>query len=104
MWLLTTADLRHRALRFVVVTVLTAVVFVLLFLMTGLIEQFNQEPFLAIDGANQHEAIVDPHGRLEAATRPLEATCPLSSWGGGSDTFVWITRWNTLGSSGLRSM
>jgi putative ABC transport system permease protein len=58
MWLLTTADLRHRLLRFVVVTVLTAVVFVLLFLMTGLIEQFNQEPYLTVDAIGAEEWVV----------------------------------------------
>ena len=61
MWLLTTADLRHRLLRFVVVAVLTAVVFVLLFLMTGLIEQFNQEPFLTVDAIGAEEWVV-PEG------------------------------------------
>ena len=49
MWLLTIGDLRHRAVRFVVVTMGTALVFTLLFLMTGLVEQFNQEPFLTVD-------------------------------------------------------
>ncbi|MEX1279089.1 MAG: ABC transporter permease [Acidimicrobiia bacterium] len=61
MLLLTLADLRHRALRFVVVTILTAVVFVLLFLMTGLIEQFNQEPFLAVDAIDAESWVV-PEG------------------------------------------
>lgn len=61
MWLLTTADIRHRLLRFVVVAVLTAVVFVLLFLMTGLIEQFNQEPFLTVEAIGAEEWIV-PEG------------------------------------------
>ena len=49
MWLLTILDLRYRAIRFVVVTIGTALVFTLLFLMTGLIEQFNQEPFLMVE-------------------------------------------------------
>lgn len=48
MWLLTALDIKYRAVRFVVVTVGTALVFTLLFLMTGLIEQFNQEPFLTV--------------------------------------------------------
>jgi putative ABC transport system permease protein len=47
--LLTVRDLTHRAVRFVVVTLLGAVVFALLFVMTGLVEQFNREPFEAID-------------------------------------------------------
>ncbi len=49
MWLLTMLDMRYRAIRFVVVTLGTALVFTLLFLMTGLIEQFNQEPFLTVE-------------------------------------------------------
>jgi putative ABC transport system permease protein len=43
--LLTLRDLTHRFVRFVVVVVLCAVVFALLFVMTGLVEQFNREPF-----------------------------------------------------------
>ena len=45
MILLTLRDLRFRLVRFVVVVVLGAVVFALLFVMTGLVEQFNREPF-----------------------------------------------------------
>jgi putative ABC transport system permease protein len=45
MILLTIRDLGHRFVRFVVVVVLAAVVFALLFVMTGLVEQFNREPF-----------------------------------------------------------
>ena len=48
--LLTFRDLTHRSVRFVVVTVLGSVVFALLFVMTGLVEQFNREPFDAVDG------------------------------------------------------
>lgn len=44
MILLTLRDLQHRLVRFVVVTILAAVVFSLLFLMTGLVEQFHREP------------------------------------------------------------
>jgi putative ABC transport system permease protein len=43
--LLTIRDLAHRFVRFVVVVVLCAVVFALLFVMTGLVEQFHREPF-----------------------------------------------------------
>ena len=42
--LLTLRDLRHRLTRFVVVTLVAAVVFALLFLMNGLVEQFHREP------------------------------------------------------------
>jgi putative ABC transport system permease protein len=47
--LLTLRDLRFRAVRFVVVILLGAVVFALLFVMTGLVEQFNREPFDTVD-------------------------------------------------------
>ena len=47
--LLTVRDLSHRAVRFIVVTLLGAVVFALLFVMTGLVEQFNREPFDTVD-------------------------------------------------------
>jgi putative ABC transport system permease protein len=45
MFLLTLRDLSYRATRFVVVIVMGAVVFALLFVMTGLVEQFNTEPY-----------------------------------------------------------
>ena len=50
MILLTLRDLRFRLVRFVVVVVLGAVVFALLFVMTGLVEQFNREPFDTVTG------------------------------------------------------
>ncbi len=48
MILLTLRDLVHRRLRFVVVSLLGALVFALLFVMTGLVEQFHREPFDAV--------------------------------------------------------
>ena len=50
MILLTLRDLRFRLVRFVVVVFLGAVVFALLFVMTGLVEQLNSEPFKTLDG------------------------------------------------------
>lgn len=44
MILLTFRDLVYRKTRFIVVTILGAVVFALLFVMTGLVNQFNLEP------------------------------------------------------------
>jgi putative ABC transport system permease protein len=49
MLLLTFRDLVYRRTRFLVVIVLGAVVFALLFVMTGLVEQFNTEPFDAVE-------------------------------------------------------
>lgn len=48
MILLTLRDLVHRRVRFVVVSLLGAVVFALLFVMTGLVEQFHREPSDAV--------------------------------------------------------
>jgi putative ABC transport system permease protein len=59
--MLTVRDLRYRAVRFLVVTIGTALVFTLLFLMTGLVEQFNQEPFLTVDAVSDASWIV-PEG------------------------------------------
>ncbi len=61
MWALTMLDMRYRAIRFVVVTVATALVFTLLFLMTGLIEQFNREPFLMVEQVSTQDWAV-PEG------------------------------------------
>ena len=49
MFLLTLRDLVYRRTRFIVVSVLGAVVFALLFVMTGLVEQFNLEPYDTVD-------------------------------------------------------
>ncbi len=49
MLLLTFRDLVFRKTRFIVVTILGAVVFALLFVMTGLVNQFNIEPAEAVD-------------------------------------------------------
>ncbi|HVR32696.1 MAG TPA: ABC transporter permease [Acidimicrobiia bacterium] len=48
----------HRATRFVVVILATAVVFTLLFLMTGLVEQFNREPFLSVAAIGEENWVV----------------------------------------------
>ena len=55
MILLTFRDLVYRKTRFIVVTILGAVVFALLFVMTGLVNQFNLEPAETVEqfGAEQ---------------------------------------------------
>lgn len=58
MLLLTLRDLRHRATRVVVVIVMGAVVFALLFVMTGLVEQFNLEPYDTVDAIGADHWIV----------------------------------------------
>lgn len=49
MWLLTLRDLQYRRLRVVVAALLAGVVMALLFLMTGLVNRFNREPFRATE-------------------------------------------------------
>lgn len=49
LFLLTIRDLQHRAVRFAAVIAGTAVVLALLFLMTGLVEQFHREPVQTVD-------------------------------------------------------
>lgn len=58
MILLTLRDLAYRASRFVVVIAATGVVLTLLFLMTGLIEQFNREPFLTVEAVGEDRWVV----------------------------------------------
>lgn len=49
MWLLTLRDLQYRRLRVVVVVLLAGVVLALLYLMTGLVNQFSREPFVTTE-------------------------------------------------------
>ncbi len=58
MLLLTLRDLQYRASRIVTVVLGTAVVFTLLFLMTGLTEQFHREPLLTVEGLGAETWIV----------------------------------------------
>jgi putative ABC transport system permease protein len=58
MLLLTVRDLQFRASRIVTVVLGTAVVFTLLFLMTGLTEQFHREPQLTVEGLGAASWIV----------------------------------------------
>lgn len=56
--LLTLRDLRHRARRFSVVLVAMSVVLTLVYLMSGLVEQFEQEPFLTVDAIGAESWVV----------------------------------------------
>ena len=72
MLLLTFRDLVYRRTRFIVVILLGAVVFALLFVMTGLVEQFNREPVDTVEaiGADTWvvpEGISGPFTALSAA-------------------------------------
>jgi putative ABC transport system permease protein len=76
MGLLTFKDLVFRRTRFVVVIVLAAIVFALLFVMTGLVEQFNVEPVATVDaiGADTWvlpEGVKGPFTAMSAV--PIEA-------------------------------
>lgn len=61
MLLLTLRDVTHRSTRFLVVTVLAALVFALLFVMSGMVEQFHREPEDAVAAFGATEWIV-PEG------------------------------------------
>jgi putative ABC transport system permease protein len=70
--LLTFRDLVYRKTRFIVVTLLAAVVFALLFVMIGLVEQFNAEPVETVDAIGAEswvipEGITGPFTALSAA-------------------------------------
>ena len=69
MLLMTLRDLQFRRRRILVVTMLTAVVFTLLFLMTGLIQRFNTEPFDAMRSIGANHWVVP-----EGISGPLTAT------------------------------
>lgn len=58
MLLLTFRDFLHRLTRFVVVIGVGAVVFALLFVMTGLVEQFNLEPYDTVDAMGADHWVV----------------------------------------------
>lgn len=58
MLLVTLRDLQHRATRVGVVTVLVALVLTLLFLMTGLVNQLNTEPFRAVAALDRSHWVV----------------------------------------------
>lgn len=60
MWLLTLRDLRFRARRFGVVVAAMSLVITLLYLMTGLVEQFNQEPHLTAEAIGAEFWVLPP--------------------------------------------
>ena len=75
--LLTIRDLQHRAVRFAAVIAGTAVVLALLFLMTGLVEQFHREPERTVDafGAEGWMLRAGVSGAFTAAsTMPVETS------------------------------
>ena len=75
MWLLTLRDLQYRRVRVLVVVALASVLMALLFLMTGLVNQFNHEPFDATRaiGADQWVLAAGTSGPFTSAgTLPAE--------------------------------
>jgi putative ABC transport system permease protein len=72
--LLTLRDLAHRRVRFAVVTVLGAVVFALLFVMTGLVEQFHREPHDTTDAIGAGTWVLS-----EGVSGPFTASSSLPS-------------------------
>jgi len=83
-WLLTLRDLQYRRLRVFVVVTLAAVVMALLFLMTGLVNQLEQEPYdtTAAIGGNQWVLAAGVSGPFTSA-----GTLPLS----GADALPGLT-------------
>ena len=60
MWLLTIRDLQYRRVRLIVVVLLASVVMALLFVMTGLVNQFNLEPYDATESIGaEHWVLAD---------------------------------------------
>ena len=89
MILLTFRDLVYRKTRFIVVTVLGAVVFALLFVMTGLVEQFNREPYDTVDAFGASTWVT-----AEGISGPFTASSPIPTRvrGPGSPTASLILR------------
>jgi len=77
--LLTMRDLQHRAVRFAAVIAGTAVVLALLFLMTGLVEQFHREPVQTVEalGADQWLLREGASGAFTSASTMPEETADL---------------------------
>jgi putative ABC transport system permease protein len=73
MLLITRRDLEFRAMRFAVVTVGVGVVMALLFLMTGLVEQFNREPFDTVRATRAAHWVVP-----EGVSGPFTASATLA--------------------------
>lgn len=57
---MTLRDLRFRARRFGVVVAAMSLVLTLLYLMTGLVEQFNQEPYLTAEAVGAESWVLPP--------------------------------------------
>ena len=74
MILLTVRDIVHRSVRFVVVALLGACVFALLFVATGLVEQFNREPFDTVEAFGADTWILP-----EGVAGPFTAASTLSA-------------------------
>lgn len=71
---MTLRDMAYRARRYVVVGLAMSIVFTLLYLMDGLVEQFNQEPYLTV-GAIGAETWVLPAG----SSGPFTSSATLSA-------------------------
>lgn len=96
--LLTIRDLQHRAVRFAAVIAGTAVVLALLFLMTGLVEQFHLEPRDTVDALGADAWLVRDgvSGAFTAAsTMPVDVADAV----GGDAAPVVVARHSITGSS-----
>ena len=100
--LLTLRDLAHRRLRFAVVTVLGAMVFALLFVMTGMVNQFNREPAdtVAAIGADHWviaEGVPGPFNGVSVV--PITAVDASVATDGGSVTPAVFSRTSLTGAT-----
>lgn len=102
MLLLTGRDLQFRALRFAVVTVGVAVVMTLLFLMTGLIEQFNAEPHLTVDAIGADQWVL-PDGVSGAFTASSTLSPDVASAVAGPDAAEVVVARGSLNAEGRES-
>lgn len=67
-------DLQHRKGRVVVVALLMGIIITLLFVMTGMVNQFNTEPYLAAERIGDERSWVI----ADASTGPLTSAVPVS--------------------------
>ena len=99
MLLLTIRDLQHRAVRFAAVIAGTAVVLALLFLMTGLVEQFHREPERTVDAIGA-EGWVLREGVSGAFTAAATLPAATAEAIGGDAAPLVVARHSITGASG----
>ena len=89
MLLLILRDLQYRRWRVALTVVLMSIVLTLLFLMTGLVEQFRTEPFLAAEqaGGGRNWVVANGTGGPFTSPKPIEAS-QFAAMAGGEPVLV----------------